>query len=131
MAIVHAEAEAEAEAVAETDPQFWGARPSGWAYAYQTYHNTPAATAPLVTAPAVEGEAPEGVQRVMLNPYSGAYNPNWYNGLYGGYPGYGAGYAGYGGYPGYSGYVGYGAGAYGGGWSAKTDPAIKMIEHKT
>merc|ERR1711878_99039 len=83
------------------------------------YHNTPAATAPLVTATAGEGE--EATQRVILNPYSGAYNPYWYNGLYnhGGYPGYGyGGYRGYGAYPygagawngAYGGYPGYGFG---------------------
>jgi len=110
VAIVYAEAEAEAEAEAKSDPQFMGAHPSGFVYHYQTYHNTPAATAPLVTA-AAEGE--EATQKVMLNPYSGAYNPYWYNGLYnrGGYPGYG--YGGFGGYGAYNG--GYGAYPYGAG----------------
>jgi len=118
VAVVYAEAEAEAEA--ESDPQFFGARPSGFVYHFQTYDNYPASTAPLVTAPAVEGE--EAIPKVALNPYSGAYNPYWYNGLYGGFPGYGAagyGYRGnWGAYPygvgawNYGGYPGYGYGAY-------------------
>ena len=96
MAIAYAEAEAEA------DPQFMlrnQATPSGFVYHYQTYHNTPetpASTAPLVAASDASGE-----QKIIVNPYAGAYNPYWYNnglsGLYSGYNPYAFGR--YGGYP--------------------------------
>merc|ERR1712045_56355 len=87
-----------ANAEAEADPMMMGGfpqapyrHPSGFVYAYQTYDNYPASTAPL-TVPAVapaevpaEG-TPQAVAPQFYNPYGG----------YGGFPyGYGRGY----GYP--------------------------------
>lgn len=105
MAFVHAEAEAEAEA----DPQFafrpgglrQAAAPSGFVYHYQTYHNTPASTTPLVASMPEQTEATSeetADQKILINPYqyNGLYNP-YYGlnaGYYGNYP-YGAGFGNY------------------------------------
>merc|ERR1711910_310214 len=116
-----------ANAEAEADPMMMGGfpqapffrRPSGFAYAYQTYDNYPASTAPL-TVPAVapaevpaEG-TPQAVAPQFYNPYGGygGYPFAGYNGLYNGAGGLYNNYAPWGARP-YGGYGGYGGFPYG------------------
>ena len=84
---------ANAEAEAEADPQFMfnrGQVPNGFVYHYQTYHNTPASTTPLMPATEEEGEPKANLLNPyatgFYNPYAGPYNP------YGPYAGSGFGY---------------------------------------
>merc|ERR1712045_781575 len=84
-----------ANAEAEADPMMMGGfpqapfrHPSGFGYAYQTYDNYPASTAPL-TVPAVTPTevpavgTPQAVAPQFYNPYGG-YPFAGYNGLYNG-----------------------------------------------
>merc|ERR1712045_630526 len=89
-----------ANAEAEADPMMMGGfpqapfrHPSGFVYAYQTYDNYPASTAPLTVPAVAPAEVPaEGTPQAVAPQF---YNP------YGGYGGYG----GHGGYP-FAGYNG-------------------------
>merc|ERR1712045_328372 len=107
-----------ANAEAEADPMMMGGfpqapyrHPSGFVYAYQTYDNYPASTAPLTVPPVAPAEVPaEGTPQAVApqfyNPFAG------YNGLYNGAGGLYNNYAPWGARP-YGGYGGYGGFPYG------------------